>query len=80
MSYQFAFEEILAAADDAHRATLHELRSSVADWFASLTPRQRDVLGSWVNSTAEYDMFVALAAEAGSWEYERRMELFKCLA
>jgi len=73
------FAEIIAA-DELNHAALSELRSNVADWFASLTPRQRDMLGAWVNGTAQYEMFVALAAEAGSWEHDRRKELFKCLA
>jgi hypothetical protein len=77
---QLAFVEIVSAAEEAQRASLAELRQKVAEWFASLTPRQRDTLGAWVNGPAQYDMFVALAAEAGSWEYERRKELWKCLA
>lgn len=72
------FAEVIAC-DERNRAALDQLRVDVADWFASLTPRQRDMLGAWVNSTAQYDMFVALAAEAGSWEHERRAELRKYL-
>lgn len=76
---QLIFSEVIEA-DERNRASLDELRANVADWFASLTPRQRDTLGSWVNSTAQFDMFAALAAEAGSWENERQKELLKCLA
>jgi hypothetical protein len=38
------------------------------------------MLGAWVNSPAQYDMFVALAAEAGSWEHDRQAELCNCLS
>jgi hypothetical protein len=73
------FAEVIAC-DERNRAALEQLRTEVAAWFASLTPRQRDMLGAWVNSTAQYEMFVALAAEAGSWEHERQAELRTCLA
>jgi hypothetical protein len=76
---QTVFAEVIAC-DERNFASLDELRTEVADWFASLTPRQRDMIGAWVNSTAQYDMFVALAAEAGSWEHERQAELRKCLS
>ncbi len=76
---QLIFSEVIVA-DECNRAARDKLRSEVADFFSSLTPRQRDALGSWVSSTAQYDMFVALAAEAGSWEEERRKQLFKCLS
>ena len=72
------FSEVIEA-DELNHAALGELRSNVASWFSSLTPRQRDTLGAWVNSGAQYAMFVALAAEAGSWEHDRRKEVFKCL-
>jgi hypothetical protein len=73
------FAEVIAC-DERSRAALDQLRADVTDWFASLTPRQRDMLGAWVNSSAQYDMFVALAAEAGSWEHERQAELRKFLS
>ena len=73
------FAEVIAC-DERNCAALDQLRSEVADWFASLTTRQRDMLAAWVNSAAQYDMFVALAAEAGSWEHERQAELRKCPA
>jgi hypothetical protein len=72
------FPEVIAC-DERDRAALDELRADVSDWFASLTPRQRDVLAAWVNSPAQYDMFVALAAEAGAWERDRQSELLKRL-
>jgi hypothetical protein len=78
MNMQSVFPEVVAC-DERNQADLDQLRDHVAEWFMSLTPRQRDMLGSWVNSTAQYAMFVALAAEAGSWEHERRKELVKCL-
>ena len=76
---QVSFVEIMSAADEAHNVALAELRSAVAEWFASLTLRQRDMLGGWVNGPAQYDMFVALAAEAGAWEHDRQQELLRCL-
>ena len=76
---QLIFEEV-AAADERNQVAVDQLRSRVAEWFASLTHRQKDALGHWVNSTAEYDMYVALAAEAGSWEHDRRKELLRCLS
>ena len=76
---QLIFAEVIEA-DEQNRAALDDLRTAVAEWFASLTHGQKDALGRWVNSTAEYDMFVALAAEAGSWEHERRKELLRCLS
>ena len=75
---QLIFEEV-AAADERNQVAVDQLRARVAEWFASLTHGQKDALGRWVNSTAEYDMFVALAAEAGSWEHDRRKELLRCL-
>jgi hypothetical protein len=78
MRDQLAFDEMLATA---HDAALDRLRSDVADWFASLTPRQRDAVASWVtNCATQFDAFAAMAAEAGSWEHDRRKELIKCLA
>jgi hypothetical protein len=73
------FAEVIAC-DERNRAALDQLRTDVAEWFTSLTPRQRDMLSAWVNSSAQYDMFVALAAEAGSWEHERQAELRNCLS
>ena len=75
---QLIFEEVITA-DERNQAALDQLRTHVAEWFSSLTHRQKDALGRWVNSTAEYDMFVALAAEAGSWEHDRRKELLRRL-
>jgi len=78
MRDQLAFDEMLTAA---HDAAVDQLRSDVAAWFSSLTPRQRDLFASWAaSSTMQFDAFAALAAEAGSWEHERQKELFKCLA
>ena len=77
---QLAFDDdVMIEAEEQHRAAQDELRSDVQHWFDGLTSRQKDALGRWVNSTAEYDMFVALAAEAGSWEHDRRKELLRCL-
>ena len=44
---QLTFSEVIAC-DEQHEAALDQLRRDVADWFASLTPRQRDMLGAWV--------------------------------
>ena len=79
MNMQPVYPEVIAC-DERNQADLDQLRSDVANWFASLTPRQRDMLGAWVNSTAQYAMFVALAAEAGSWEHGRQAELRKCVS
>ena len=73
------FSEVIEA-DERNRAALDKLRNASPTGSAQLTPRQRDTLGAWVNSTTQYDVFVALAAEAGSWEHDRRKELFTCLA
>ena len=58
------FDEVIVC-DERTRAALDQLRTDVADWFASPTPHQRDMLGAWVNSTAQYDMLVAFAARSG---------------
>ena len=77
MDGQQEFPEIIVEASERHRAALDELRTKVQAWFESLSPRQKDALGAWVNGAAEYDMFVALAAAAGDWDRTRRNELVK---
>jgi hypothetical protein len=77
---QLIFEEVITEAEDRHRAAQDELRSDVQDWFDQLTPRQKDALGAWVDSSMQYDALAALCAAAGDWNRSRTKELLKCLA
>jgi hypothetical protein len=73
------FSEVIEA-DEQNRAAQDELRADVQAWFDALTPRQKDALGAWMDSTAQFDTCVALCAAAGDWNRTRTQELFKCLA
>ena len=77
---QLIFAEVIAEAEDRHRAAQDELRSDVQRWFDQLTPPQKDALGAWLESTAHYDALVALAAAAGDWHRSRTLQLWQCLA
>jgi hypothetical protein len=72
---QLIFEEVVVESEDRHRAAQDELRSDVQDWFDQLTPRQKDALGAWLDSSAQYDTCVALHAAAGDWNRQRMHEL-----
>ena len=72
------FSEVIEA-DERNRAAQDELRTDVQQWFDALPPRQKDALGAWMDSTAQYDTCVALCAAAGDWNRTRTQELFKCL-
>ncbi len=74
---QLIFEEVVIEAEDRHRAAQDELRSDVQDWFDRLTPRQKDALGAWLDSSAQYDTCVALHAAAGDWNRQRMQQLSK---
>jgi hypothetical protein len=76
---QLIFSEVIEA-DEQNRAAQDELRADVQAWFDALTPRQKDALGAWMDSTAQFDTCVALCAAAGDWNRTRTQELFKCLA
>jgi hypothetical protein len=76
---QLFFEDVIVEADELHRAAQDELRSDVQRWFDELTPRQKDALGAWMDSTAQYDTCVALHAAAGDWNRTRHQQLRKCL-
>ena len=73
------FSEVIEA-DEFNRAAQDDLREDVQRWFDQLTPRQKDALGAWIDSTAQYDTCVALCAAAGDWNRMRMRELRKCLA
>jgi hypothetical protein len=72
---QLIFDEVLIEAEDHHRAAQDELRSDVQRWFDQLSPRQKDALGGWMDSTMQYDTCVALHAAAGDWRRCRLLEL-----
>jgi hypothetical protein len=72
------FSEVIEA-DEFNRAAQDELRADVQHWFDELSPRQKDALGTWMDSTAQYDTCVALCAAAGDWNRTRTQELVKCL-
>jgi len=72
---QLIFEDVIVEADERNRAAQDELRSHVQRWFDQLTPRQKDALGAWVDSTAQYDTCAALCAAAGDWNRIRTQEL-----
>ena len=76
---QLIFADVIVEADERNRAAQDELREEVQRWFDQLTPRQKDALGAWVDSTAQYDTCVALCAAAGDWNRTRTQELIKCL-
>ena len=77
---QLIFEEVIIEAEERHRAAQDELRTDVQQWFDQLTSRQKDALGAWLDSTAQYDALVALSAAAGDWNRTRMQQLLKCLA
>ena len=77
---QLVFEEVIVEADEQYRAAQDELRADVQQWFDQLTSRQKDALGAWMDSSAQFDTCVALHAAAGDWNRTRTQELFKCLA
>ena len=73
---QLAFDDdVMVEAEDLHRAAQDELRSDVQQWFDQLTPRQKDALGAWVDSSMQYDALVALSAASGDWNRTRMQEL-----
>ena len=77
---QLAFDEdVMIEAEEHHRAAQDELRSEVQHWFDQLTPRQKDALGAWMDSSAQFDTCVALHAAAGDWNRTRLQELIRCL-
>ena len=76
---QLIFSEVIVEADERNRAAQDELREDVQRWFDQLTPRQKDALGAWVDSTAQFETCVALCAAAGDWNRTRTQELVKCL-
>ena len=75
---QLIFEDVIVEAEERHRAAQDELRSDVQRWFDHLTPRQKDELGAWMDSSAQYDTCVALHAAAGDWNRTRQQQL-RCL-
>ena len=77
---QLFFEDVIVEADERNRAAQDELHADVQRWFDELTSRQKDALGAWMDSTAQYDTCVALHAAAGDWNRMRMNELRKCLA
>ena len=77
---QLIFEDVIIEAEERHRVAQDELRTDVQQWFDALTPRQKDALGAWVDSTAQYDTCVALCAAAGDWNRTRKQELFQLAA
>jgi hypothetical protein len=77
---QLIFEDVIVEAEERHRAAQDELRSDVQSWFDQLTPRQKDVLGAWIESAMQYDALVALSAAGGDWHRTRQHELRKCLS
>ena len=68
------FSEVIEA-DERNRAAQDELRAAVQQWFDQLPSRQKDGLGAWIDSTAQYDALVALSAAAGDWNRTRMREL-----
>jgi len=77
---QLIFEDVIIEAEEQHRAAQDELRTDVQEWFDQLTPRQKDALGVWMDSTACFDTCAALHAAAGDWNRQRMQQLLKCLA
>ena len=75
---QLIFEDVIVEAEEQHRAAQDELRSDVQHWFDELTLRQKDALGTWMDSVAQYDACVALCAAAGDHNRTRMQEL-RCL-
>lgn len=68
------FSEVIEA-DEQNRAAQDELRADVQQWFDALTPRQKDALGAWMDSSMQYETCVALCAAAGDWNRTRTQEL-----
>ena len=76
---QLIFEDVIIEAEDRHRAAQDELREDVQRWFDQLTARQKDALGAWMDSNAQFDTCVALHAAAGDWNRTRMQELRRYL-
>ena len=72
---QLFFDAVIVEADDHNRAAQEELHREVEAWFDGLTPRQKDALGAWIDSTAHYETMLALSAAAGDWNRTRLQEL-----
>ena len=72
---QLFFDEVIQEADGYNRAAQEELHRDVEMWFAALLPPQKDMLGAWIDSTAQYEVLVALSSAAGDWNRRRMQEL-----
>lgn len=63
---QFAFVDILEAADEADRERADAHRTTVQVWFDMLTPPQKDQLCA-LFASSEWLTCQALSAAAGDW-------------
>lgn len=68
---QFAFAEIIEAAEEADRDRADAHRGATQDWFDTLTPGQKDQLSA-LFASSEWLTCQALSAAAGDWRASRR--------
>lgn len=72
---QLFFDEAILDCDGHNRAAQEELHREVEEWFEALATRQKDALGAWIDSIAQYETLVALSSAAGDWNRRRMHEL-----
>lgn len=63
---QFAFAEIMEAAEEADRERADTHRSATQAWFDTLTPSHKDQLSA-LFASSEWLTCQALSAAAGDW-------------
>lgn len=68
---QFAFVEIMEAAEDAERERADAHRTAAHLWFETLPPTQKDQLGA-LFASSEWLTCQALSAAAGDWRASAR--------
>lgn len=74
---QLFFDEVIHEADGFNRAAQEEMHREVEIWFEALPARHKDALGAWIDSTAQYEVLVALSSAAGDWHRRRVQELHR---
>lgn len=70
---QFAFAEIMEAAEEAERERADAHRSATQAWFDILTSGQRDQLSA-LFASSEWLTCQALSAAANDWRASKRNE------
>ena len=74
---QLFFDEVIQEADGHNRSAQEDLHRDVEQWFETLPIPQKDALGEWIDSNAQYETLVALSSAAGDWHRRRLHDLQK---